>query len=346
MNIEIANRLQQLRKEILWKEFDKRKDDDFVLSKVWKEDTIDYLLAEWKDRIKLKRLFKWIILSFSKSLKELKEYSEKLKNCDTINELNNLQGQVINWNNNQNKIQNQQNMSMNEVIAQQNMREHKELDNFNINIAPEYYDTYKQLKIWEQASELPDLIPFSCALKWYNELCPTLWNNKYLTVVDYTKPKSQNRFFVINMSTKTVEHSIRVWHWHNSWEWQYANSFSNVNGSEQSCLGFMTTATQREDNSNPNYHWSGLRMSWTKKDINNNWNAAWRWIFMHRGGENRNNVAKDLFSQWCFVIPDNTAETIIEKVRWWSLLFAYAKSKNYFNNSQYFDSAPNWDVIV
>ena len=85
-----SDELQQLRRELLWKAFDEKKENDIVLSSVWKDETIDYLLAEWKDKIKLKSLFKWIILSFSKSLKELKEYSEKLKNCDTINELNNL----------------------------------------------------------------------------------------------------------------------------------------------------------------------------------------------------------------------------------------------------------------
>lgn len=323
-----SNELQQLRREILWKEFDKRKDNDIVLSKVWKEDTIDYLLAEWKDKIKLKRLFKWIILSFSKSLKELKEYSEKLKNCDTINELNSLEGQVLSWINNPNL----QEWDMNQLIAQQSSQEHQ-ISNVNINIAPSYFMEYKQLKLWAWVEKLPNLIPFSCALKWYKKLKSELKNPRYLSIVDFTKPNSEKRFYVIDMVSKTVVKSTTVWHWDWSWTHEFAEVFSNKNGSHQSSLWFYRTPDDEEHPSNRNRSW--LRMKWIE-DWNNS-AAASRWIFMHPWW---------LISQWCFTLPGEEAQNIINNVKWDSLLFAYARSKDYFNKSQYFDSAPNWDVIV
>ncbi|MBO4517201.1 murein L,D-transpeptidase catalytic domain family protein [bacterium] len=35
-------------------------------------------------------------------------------------------------------------------------------------------------------------------------------NPKYLTVVDFTKPNTQNRFYVINMNNNTVEYATTV----------------------------------------------------------------------------------------------------------------------------------------
>ena len=211
--------------------------------------------------------------------------------------------------------------------------EHYEIDHFNIEVSQKYRDIYNQLK-WP---EKPDLAPFACAMKWYEELRSSLWNPKYLTVVDFTRPRSENRLYVINMDTKTVEHATRVWHWHNSWEWEWATSFSNTNGSEQSNLWFLTTSTQKEDNYSHTRRW--LRMHWTDKDNQNNWNAANRWIFMHKWGD-------ILYSQWCFVIPEDVSETVLNQVIWGSLLFAYAKSRDYFAQSNYFNTNSNWDVQI
>jgi hypothetical protein len=44
----------------------------------------------------------------------------------------------------------------------------------------------------------------------YNKNKNSLKNKRYLTVVDYSKPVSKNRLYVINMDTLTVENCIQT----------------------------------------------------------------------------------------------------------------------------------------
>lgn len=318
--------LQQLRRELLWKAIDKKKNDDYILSKISKDDTIDYLLNEWKGKLKLKRIFRWILLSFSKSIKELKEYSKKLKDCDTINELNGLETEILNWNSNNETQDNE----MNRLIEQQNGKEHQ-INNFKINVSLKYYMEYKQLKLWAWVENLPNLVPFACAMVWYNKLKSELKNPKYLSIVDFTKPKNEKRFYLIDMETKTVIKNTTVGHWDWSWTKDFAETFSNGNGTHQSSLWFYRTPNNKEHPTNRDRSW--LRMKWIE---GSNDAAEWRWIFMHEWG---------LISQWCFTLPKWEAQNIINNVKWDSLLFAYARYSNYFNNSQYFQN-DNWNITI
>ena len=185
---------------------------------------------------------------------------------------------------------------------------------------------YNQLK-WV---EKPDLEPF--AMKWYEEIKWSLKNPTYLTVVDFTKPNNKNRFYVINMNTKRVEYATIVWHWSGSWKWAYATDFSNINWSYQSSLWFFRTPDHTNKPSNRNRR--GLLMKWIEWSNNK---AASRWIYMHPGWK---------ISLWCFTIPNNESSEIMNKVKWDSLLFAYAKSKDYFSQSQYFNTSSTWDVLA
>jgi len=340
----------QKKREMLWELIDKKKKDDPSLY-LLKNAMIDHLLDEWKNEQKLWKRFKsFLVKTFCKSLDELKETSKKIIECNTISELNNLQSSILNW---VNKPSNNINTPETIIAQDTDNCEHRSIDQFNVIVSRKYYEMYQKLKLspW---NEKPNLAPFACAMKWYEKLKWTLNNSKYLTVIDFTKSRKDNRFYVINMDTLTVVHTTKVWHWHNSVDTDHprnpekpgeeenrAMKFTNQPGSEQSSLWFLTTSTKREPNHNPNYKREWLRMSWLEWWINGNNNAASRWIFMHRGQNNWS-----LYSQWCFVIPNEITEDVLNDVIWWSLLFAYAKSKNYFNNSQYFDKAPNWDILI
>lgn len=204
--------------------------------------------------------------------------------------------------------------------------EHYSIDEFDIDVSQKYEDLYNKLK-WP---ELPDLEPFACAMKWYDEMKETLKNPTYLTVVDFTKPNDENRFYVINMTNNTVEYATTVWHGSGSWRWKFAKSFSNTNWSYQSSLGFYRVP----DNIEKKARWSGIRMTGTEWS---NDNASSRGIYMHPWGH---------ISQWCFTLPKDIAMEIMNKIKWDSLLFAYAKSKDYFAQSDYFDTNSNWDMLV
>ena len=208
--------------------------------------------------------------------------------------------------------------------------ERYELSQFNIYIPDRYKELYNQLT-WE---EKPELEPFACAMKCYEEQKSSLKNTKYLTIVDFAKPSDENRFYVINMDTKSIEYATTVWHWKWSWRWKWATSFSNISGSNQSSLWLFRISSVYENNTKKTRRW--LRMYPTSEDNNNNWNAASRWIFLHPWTNN---------SKWCFTIPKNISSEILEKVKgWW--LFAYAKYKDYFAKSDYFNTNSNWDVSL
>ena len=144
------------------------------------------------------------------------------------------------------------------------------------------------------------------------------------------------------MKTMTVEHAVQVAHGQNSW-WEYATSFSNTISSNQSSLGFFRTP----DFITKPYNWkrwAWLRLNWIDGDCNDN--ASNRGIFIHEvwavAYQNRKST-----SQWCFAIPrkDNPDE-IMSKIKWDSLLFAYAKSKDYFAQSNYFNTTSTGEVLA
>lgn len=261
---------------------------------------------------------------------EIKQLRESLISAQTVSELNEIKTSLLHDievsyaekkdKKNDNKRESADNKS--------ETKEHYEIDKFNINITAEHEELYKQLQ-WH---EKPDIEPFACAIKWYEELKWNLKNPQYLTVIDFTKPNTENRFYVIDMTSKTVEYATTVWHWQWSWKWQYATSFSDINWSYQSSLWFFRTPSSLFKPTNRDRSW--LLMNGIE---DSNDNAKSRWIYMHPGW---------LISLWCFTLPQNKSSEIMDKVKWDSLLFAYAKSKDYFSQSKYFETTSTWDVLA
>ena len=280
-----------------------------------------YLTKDWKRRENIEDSFleriSWNIIT-----DDVKKFREDLDKVHNETELERIKTDVIKSINNQeiNK----------DTTKDTTTTEHYELNEFNINVPEEYKELHNQL-IWE---EKPDLEAFACAVKCYEEQKSSLHNTKYLIVIDFTKPNTENRLYVINMDNKSVENATTVWHWQWSWRWRFATSFSNIRGSNQSSLWFFKISQSYENNTKKTRKW--LRMYPTSEDKKNNGNAASRWIFLHPWTK---------FSQWCFTIPEDNAQEIMEKVKGWGL-FAYAKSKDYFVKSEYFNTNSSWDVLL
>lgn len=207
--------------------------------------------------------------------------------------------------------------------------ENYEIDHFDI-IIPS-----KAKKIWDSLKwkEKPDLAPFACAWKVY-KIEKSRWhlkNTKYLTIVDFTKNQQRdNRFFVINLDTNTVEYSEKCWHGKWSWDKDWAISFSNESDSNQSSLWAYISPNKPRWNSRGTWIWSFLK--WQESS-----NNKLRWIAIHPV-DLLVNESWDLTSEWCFTIPMSRSyvNEILAKINWWSLIFAYAKSKDYFAQSDYF----------
>lgn len=194
-----------------------------------------------------------------------------------------------------------------------------------------------------QWPEKPDFLPFYLAIQWYNKEKGSLWNTKYLTVVDYSKPVSQNRLYVINMDTLTVENCVRTGHGRNSGNTQTTTRFSNNPNSNQTSIGFFRTPDKRTPNSRYvktrwREGWMGLFLNWTEYSNNN---ARQRWIAVHAvweffyGRNWKGHRAGESTSEWCITIrsKDNPVE-IMDKIKWDSLIYSYYPDVTYFNRSE------------
>ena len=89
--------------------------------------------------------------------------------------------------------------------------------------------------------------------------------------------------------------------------------------------------------SNKKWTWKWLRLRWQE---HTDFRAHSRWLFIHPGGVDQ--------SEWCFTIPASQShvDEILNKINWWSLVFAYAKSKDYFAQSDYFQQRSDGSVAA
>ena len=87
-----------------------------------------------------------------------------------------------------------------------------------------------------------DYTVFERAIAGYNRMGS--FDKNILTVIDFTKPSTEKRLFVIDLKLKKVLFISYVAHGRNSGE-KYATSFSNQEGSFKSSLGFYQTSTIR-----------------------------------------------------------------------------------------------------
>ena len=105
-------------------------------------------------------------------------------------------------------------------------------------------DPVSELAVGEQLFEEMELggtvnfIAFRQAVAGYNRIKEK--NKPILTLIDFSKPSTEKRFFVFDMEKKKLLYSSVVAHGRNSGE-NYATSFSNQYGSYKSSLGFYLT---------------------------------------------------------------------------------------------------------
>ena len=101
---------------------------------------------------------------------------------------------------------------------------------------------YRDLKV-NPAVSTPSWEAFSTAIKGFNNLKNTLGKveKNILSVVDFSLPSTEKRFWVINLDTKEVLFNDYVAHGRNSGN-NVATNFSNIPSSNTSSLGFYITA--------------------------------------------------------------------------------------------------------
>lgn len=153
-------------------------------------------------------------------------------------------------------------------------------------------------------------------------------NNDIITLIDFTKPSTEERLYVIDMKQKRLLYSSLVSHGRNSGE-NYATSFSNENGSYKSSLGFYLTENTYEGKNGYSLVLNGL-----EKGINDH--AKERAIVIHGAAySNPSTIASGRLgrSQGCPALPQALSKPIINTIKGGTLLYIYANDRKYLAQS-------------
>jgi hypothetical protein len=157
-----------------------------------------------------------------------------------------------------------------------------------------------------------------------------LQNKKIITIIDFTKPSNQERFFVIDLENRLILYKSLVAHGRNSGE-NIADSFSNNTKSLKSCLGFFLTAETYTGK-----HGYSLKLDGLEPGINDN--ARQRTIVIHGADYVSASFAKQygrLGRSWgCPVLPTSNSKEIIDKISQGSCLFIYGYDPEYLKTSK------------
>lgn len=162
---------------------------------------------------------------------------------------------------------------------------------------------------------------FDKAIIGYRQI-ENLKKKNILTIIDYSKPSTEKRFYVIDIEKKQLLISTFVAHGKNTGDIE-ALSFSNQPNSLQSSLGFFLTAETYEGQNGYSMKLDGL-----EKGINDN--ARTREIVIHGADY----VSEEYISKYgrlgrswgCPALPMELSREIIDLISRGSCLFVYGNS--------------------
>lgn len=207
------------------------------------------------------------------------------------------------------------------------------LMNNNENITPQTKDYLLEFEL-NNCDISPEAIRMGINAYQYLNNKGSLNNPNYLTIIDFSKPSTEERFFLIDMNSKKVVLKTLVAHGVNTGD-LYATEFSNINDSYQSSLGaYITNETYIGVNG------LSLKIDGVEEGINSN--ARLRRVVVHSA----NYVSYDYIkehgklgnSQGCPALPKAINDQIIEMIKDGSCLFIYHPTECYKAESVIYQS--------
>ncbi|MCX2741492.1 murein L,D-transpeptidase catalytic domain family protein [Pontibacter anaerobius] len=146
-----------------------------------------------------------------------------------------------------------------------------------------------------------------------------------ISVVDFTKPSSQKRLWIIDLNAKKVLFNTLVAHGRNTGQ-DKATQFSNTSGSYMSSLGFyLTDATY--------FGKHGLSLRLQGMDEGYNSNAMERAIVVHGADYVSENFVKQYGrlgrSLGCPSVPKEISKDVIETIKDKSVLYIHGNDSKY-----------------
>lgn len=174
--------------------------------------------------------------------------------------------------------------------------------------------------VYKEAN-LKGVIDYQVFKKGYNAYFKTQSRKKQLlTIIDYSKPSTEKRFFVIDLKRNKLIYNTYVSHGVNSGG-RVATRFSNTVNSRQTSLGtFLTDTTY--------YGGNGYSLKLDGLTHGKNDNARRRYIVVHGADYASEAFIKRngyLGRSWgCPALPRTLARDIIDTIKGGSVIFAYA----------------------
>lgn len=197
----------------------------------------------------------------------------------------------------------------------------------SVNIRGDRYiqDIYSELKLENKMS----YDTFQKAYRGYQKIPDK--REGLLTIIDFTKPSTEKRFFVIDLNKKKIDYSTYVTHGKNSGLTLPLN-FSNNRNSYMSSLGFYITGDAYEGK----YGYS-LRLQGLEEGFNSN---AYRRAIVVHGADyaDPSFIEKYGFlgrSEGCPAIPTTISKDVIDYIKGKTVLFIMGKDKHYIEKSRY-----------
>jgi hypothetical protein len=158
----------------------------------------------------------------------------------------------------------------------------------------------------------------------------TLANDEVISIVDFSKPSSQKRLFVIDLRNYKLLFNTYVAHGVQSGK-EFANRFSNAPESNKSSLGFYETLNTY--NGGNGY---SLKLQGIERGINDNANR--RAIVMHGAGyvdERLIRCQGYIGRSWgCPAVPESLHRSIIDKIKNGTCLFIFSPNMRYLSHSK------------
>jgi hypothetical protein len=156
-----------------------------------------------------------------------------------------------------------------------------------------------------------------------------LGTKKLISIIDFTKPSTEKRFYTIDLEKLEVKYHTYVSHGKNTGE-NSATSFSNVVHSNQSSLGFYITAETYVGS-------KGYSLKLDGQDVGFNDNMRARAVVMHEADYVSETWIKRYGrlgrSQGCPALPKDISKTVINTIKNHTLIFAYSDDLDYLNSS-------------
>ena len=177
---------------------------------------------------------------------------------------------------------------------------------------------------------------FKNAIKGYNYLnkAHLIYKKNIVSIVDFSKPSTDKRLFIVDVRTGKVLYNTWVAHGKNSGN-EYADHFSNLPESHQSSLGFFITM-----NTYMGGNGYSLKLNGCEKGINDK--AYERAIVIHGAAYASNQFINNRGllgrSYGCPALPTQLSRQIIDVIKNGSCLYLYHPTKDYYTHSKILNS--------